>query len=71
MHEQLLPKHNLGLGYELEAGVNLLKIGRTSVIYLHISAICFQNLLNIIDECRRNVSVTYFNASFMKIFKLF
>jgi hypothetical protein len=29
--------------------VNLLKIGRTAVIYLHISAIGFQNLLNIID----------------------
>jgi hypothetical protein len=71
MHELLLPKHNLGLGYELE-GVNLLKIGRTSVyLYLHISAICFQNLLNIIGQyCQycRNVFATYFYASLMKIF---
>jgi hypothetical protein len=52
-------------------GVNLLKIGRTSVVYLHISAICFQNLLNIIDQCCRNVFTAYFYASFMNIFWLF
>jgi hypothetical protein len=66
LHGQLLPKHRIWIG-----GVNLLKIGWTSVIYLHISAICFQNLLNIIDQCCRNVFATYFYARFMKIFWFF
>jgi hypothetical protein len=50
VHSPLTPANrcpNLGSGWI--GGVNLLKIGRTSVIYLHISAIGFQNLLNIID----------------------
>jgi hypothetical protein len=46
MHEQLLPKHKLGLGYELEGRI-CLKLVELLFIYLHISAICFQNLLNI------------------------
>jgi hypothetical protein len=33
------------------------KIGRTSVIYLHIYAICYQNLLNIIDQCCRTCHI--------------
>jgi hypothetical protein len=71
MHEPLLPKHNLVRDMNWRPGVNLLKIGRTFVIYLHISAICFQNRLNIIDQCCRNVFATYFYASFMKILWLF
>jgi hypothetical protein len=70
MHEQLLPKHNMGLGYELEGWI-CLKLLELLFIYLHISAICFQNILNIIDQCCRNVFATYFYASFMKIFWLF
>jgi hypothetical protein len=59
-----------GLGYELEGWI-CLKLVELLFIYLHISAICFQNLLNIIDQCCRNVFTTYFYASCMKILWLF
>jgi hypothetical protein len=38
---------------------------------LHISAICFQIIFNIVDQCCRNVFATYFYASFINIFRLF
>jgi hypothetical protein len=69
MREQLLPKHDLGLGYELEhGGIIEIKLVELLFTYLHISAICFQNHLNIIDQRCRNVFATYLYASVMKIF---